>query len=164
MSAKHRPLLVILLSIVAAATTSARAAEGPPFEYMVTKIDVRDLEHSLRFYSEFFGYKEVIRTKPTANGSVQVYTTRGGQNFHDGLTFVYTPGLALSPGTPGLHTLVFSIRDLATTLSRLSAAGYTITRPARETRAYVAPESSSVVIAYVEDPNGYSLELVEWKP
>lgn len=156
-------LCLIAFAITALAPV-ARADEGPPFEYMVTKIDVGDLEKSLRFYSEFLGYQEVIRTRPTAEGSIQVYTTRGGQNFRDGLTFVHTPGRATSPNNPGLHTLVFSIKNIEATLGKIAAAGYKIIRPARETKAYVTAKSSSVVVAYVADPNGYQVELVEWKP
>jgi lactoylglutathione lyase len=141
-----------------------RADEGPPFEYMVTKIDVSDLEKSLRFYSDFLGYQEVIRTRPTPEGSVQVYTTRGGHNFRDGLTFVHTPGRAISPNNPGLHTLVFSIKNIDETLRKITSAGYKIVRPARETKAYVTSKSSSVIIAYVADPDGYQVELVEWRP
>lgn len=142
----------------------AHTEERPPFEYMVTKIDVSDLDRSLKFYSDFLGYQEVIRTPPTPEGSVQAYTTRGGQNFRDGLTFVYTPGRVISPKNPGLHTLVFSIKDLNNTLSKMTAAGYPLIRPARETKAYVTETSSSVIIAYVADPDGYQVELVEWRP
>jgi predicted enzyme related to lactoylglutathione lyase len=63
-----------------------------------------------------------------------------------------------------LHTLVFSIKNIETTLGKIAAAGYKIIRPARETKAYVTEKSSSVVIAYVADPDGYQVELVEWKP
>lgn len=161
---RNRSTLIALLLLFGATALPVASAERPPFEYMVTKIDVRDLDESLRFYSEFLGYREVIRTKPAANGSVQVYTTRGGKNFRDGLTLVHTPGREWKPGSVGLHTLVFSIRDIHDTLRRLSAAGYTITRPAQETQAYATEASSGVVIAYVADPNGYSVELVEWKP
>ena len=150
--------------MIAAATTSITAEESPPFEYMVTKIDVGDLEKSLRFYSEFLGYQEVIRTRPAIDGSVQVYTTRGGENFQHGLTFVHTPGRIISPNNPGLHTLVFSIKDIIATLNKMNAAGFRTIHSARETKAYVSSKSSSVVIAYVADPNGYQVELVEWKP
>jgi catechol 2,3-dioxygenase-like lactoylglutathione lyase family enzyme len=156
----------VLLSAIAIFSLfpTAHADNAPPFEYMVTKIDVSNLDESLRFYSEFLGYQEVIRTKPSAEGSVQVYTTRGGKNFRDGLTFVYTPGQAISPKTPGLHTLVFSITNLEETLRKMAAAGYRVVSPAKETKAYATAISSSVVIAYVADPDGYRVELVEWKP
>jgi len=156
--------LVLIVLAFTSTTKTAHADEGPPFEYMVTKIDVSDLDKSVRFYSEFLGYKEVIRTRPTPEGSVQVYTTHGGENFRDGLTFVYTPGRTISANNPGLHTLVFSIKNLDETLGKMIAAGHKVLRPPRETKAYVSSKSSSVVIAYVADPDGYQLELVEWKP
>jgi hypothetical protein len=60
----------------------------PPFEYMITKIRVADLEKSLEFYSSFFGYKEVLRTPESPAGAVQVYTSKDGCNFRHGLTLV----------------------------------------------------------------------------
>ena len=142
----------------------AQPPGNPPFEYMVTKIEVVDLERSLAFYRDFFGYQEVLRTPVSPAGMVQVYTTRGGHNFRDGLTLVAQRDRA-GPIVPGaLNTLVFSVTNLRQVLARIAAAGYTITKQPIETRNYPSPVTSSVVIAYVQDPNGYRIEIVEWKP
>lgn len=138
------------------------ADTGPPFEYMATKIWVHDLEASLAFYETVFGYQQVIRTATSPIGMVQVYTTRGGHDFQDGLTLVYEPDRAL-PGAGALHTLVFSVRDLADTIKRIEATSQPITRAPREVTNYASAVSSRVIIAFAEDPNGYAIEIVEWR-
>lgn len=136
----------------------------PPFEYMITKINVADLEKSLEFYSSFFGYKEVLRTPVSAAGMVQVYTTKGGRNYQHGLTLV-SEQERIAPVVKGaLHTIVFSVKDIANLVDRIEAAGYEITMAPRETKNYASSVSSSAVIAYALDPNGYPVEMVEWKP
>lgn len=135
-----------------------------PFEYMITKINVLDLDESLEFYSSFFGYKEVLRTPVSSSGVVQVYTTKDGCNFRHGLTFVHEKerGEAIAKGA--LNTIVFSVLDIANLVNRIEAAGYEITMRPFETKNYATPVTSSAVIAYALDPNGYPVEMVEWKP
>ena len=136
----------------------------PPFEYMVTKISVVELEKSLEFYSSFFGYKEVLRTPVSLAGVVQVYTTKNGRNFQHGLTLVHEKERNVPIAKGALHTIVFSVDDIASLVDRIEAAGYEITMAPRETKNYATSVTSSAVIAYALDPNGYSVEMVEWKP
>ena len=136
----------------------------PPFEYMVTKISVVELEESLEFYSSFFGYKEVLRTPVSPAGVVQVYTTKDGLNFQHGLTLVHEKERNVPVAKGALHTIVFSVDDIAGLVDRIEAAGYEITMAPRETKNYATSVTSSAVIAYALDPNGYSVEMVEWKP
>ena len=143
---------------------AAPAGARPPFEYTVTKINVLNLDESVAFYAQFFGYREVLRTKPSPSGMVQVYTTRGGENFRDGLTFVHDPGRTGPLERGALNTLVFSVTDIADVVRRIEAAGYKITRAPFETRGYPTPVTSAAVIAYAADPSGYPVEIVEWKP
>ncbi len=136
----------------------------PPFEYMITKINVVDLEKSLEFYSSFFGYKEVLRTPVSPAGVVQVYTTKDGRNFQHGLTLVHEKERNAPVAMGALRTIVFSVHDIAGLVDRIEAAGYEITRAPRETKNYATSVTSSAVIAYALDPNGYPVEMVEWKP
>jgi catechol 2,3-dioxygenase-like lactoylglutathione lyase family enzyme len=135
----------------------------PPFEYMITKIVVANLDKSIEFYSRFFGYKEVLRTPRSAAGVINVYTTKGGQNYQHGLTFVHKAGVSKPIEKGALHTIVFSVKDIAGLVNRIEAAGYEITMAPRETKNYSDSVTSSAVIAYALDPDGYPVEMVEWK-
>ena len=155
--------------MIAAVSNSVLAQDSPkemqpPFEYMITKIKVSNLEKSLEFYSSFFGYKEVLRTPVSAAGMVQVYTTKGGQNYQHGLTLVHEKEKNAPIPKGALHTIVFSVMDLLNLVDRIESAGYEITMAPRETKNYTSSVSSSAVIAYALDPDGYPVEMVEWKP
>lgn len=158
---------LLLSALVWMGVPRASAAEGArkaPFEYLAVKINVGDLDKTLAFYETFFGFKPAVRTNPSPTGMVQVYTTRGGENFRDGLTFVYEPGKPAPADRGALHTIVLSITDIMGTVKKLEAAGHKITRAPQSTDRYPSPLTSSVVIGYTVDPNGYPIEMVEWKP
>ena len=161
-------LVVTTLALCAvgfqAAAQSPTNTPRPPFEYMQIKINVGDLEKSMEFYSTFFGYKEVMRTPVSPSGMINVVTTKNGKDFQDGLIFVHQQGKS-APKDPGaLNTILFSVRDISGLIKRLEAAGHKIVSPPTETKNYASSVTSSAVIAYTLDPDGYSVEMVEWKP
>ena len=59
---------------------------------------------------------------------------------------------------------MFSVRDISGLIKRLEAAEHKIVSPPTETKNYASSVTSSAVIAYTLDPDGYSVEMVEWKP
>jgi len=154
----------LILGAIPSPASAAEEVRKAPFEYLIFKVRVGDLQKSLDFYATFFGYKEVLRTKPSPTGAVQVYLTRGGENFRDGLTLVHDPANPPPADRGALHTIVFSVRDIMGTVKRLEGAGHKITRPPTSTGNYPSPLTSSAVIGYTVDPNGYPVEMVEWKP
>ena len=87
---------------------------------------VRDLERSVAFYREAFGFEEVAR----AGGRMAFLRAAGSDNHHDlGLLAVGPAAPSPEPGSVGLYHLAWevgSISDLATardTLVRLGALG-----------------------------------------
>ena len=170
----YRKIRIALISIATCLMTVAipedsLAQDCPedlqaPFEYMITKVNVLELDESLEFYASFFGYKEVLRTPVSPAGVVQVYTTKDGCNFRHGLTLVHEKDRNEAIAKGALNTIVFSVLDIVGLVNRIEAAGYEITMAPFETKNYATPVTSSAVIAYAVDPNGYPVEMVEWKP
>jgi catechol 2,3-dioxygenase-like lactoylglutathione lyase family enzyme len=105
---------------------------------------VRDPDRSLRFYSSVFGVKEYYRD----DDSIQVQ----GPGPHDVLAFERTPKLAGQTG--GLDHFGFRLvdpKDIDVAVSTVMQAGGRLIR-----RGEFAP---GCPFAYVEDPDGYQIEI-----
>ena len=107
-------------------------------------IAVRDLERSLRFYTQVFGVREYFRDA----SSIQVQ----GPGPHDVIAFESNPGVAGIVG--GITHFGFRLRspgDIDLAISEVERAGGTVLR-----RGEFAP---GYPFAYVADPDGYEIEL-----
>jgi catechol 2,3-dioxygenase-like lactoylglutathione lyase family enzyme len=131
---------------------------------------VRDLERSLRFYRDGFGFREVSKVaiggEPTAT-LLELPDVRLEARFleRDGLRLellhYVTPAAAAAAGDlpmnrPGLTHLSFRVDDLDAALARLAAVGAAVRE---QTRVGVAAMGAQVV--FVTDPDGTRIELVQ---
>ncbi|MEA5153364.1 VOC family protein [Raineyella sp.] len=118
-----------------------------------TAYRVTDLDASLEFYRAL-GYREVGRVT-VEDGSVLAVLAFPGE-MTASLELVHRPeDGAVELGT-GFHHLVVQVHDLAAALAGLTTAGWEPTRPE-------APGGSEGPrTAWITDPDGYRIELVEW--
>ena len=105
---------------------------------------VRDLERSLRFYTEVFGVKEYYRDE----GSIQVQ----GPGPHDVIAFELDAEAA--GRTAGISHFGFRLVDAGDIDAAVEAAAIAGGRLLR--RGEFAP---GLPFAYVADPDGYEIEL-----
>jgi lactoylglutathione lyase len=118
---------------------------------MHTRMRVNDLERTVKFYEDALGLKVARRhTSP-----------RGAQ-----LAFLQTPNsdeeieicqLANSPAVqvqPDLMHLAFEVEDLAAFAVQLAKKGYQLSDGP-------TPTSTGAVIAFIDAPEGYEVELVQ---
>jgi lactoylglutathione lyase len=113
---------------------------------------VADLERSLAFYTGV-GY-EVVGTVPeTGFGSLTMLKLPGDEFVT--LELVHDPhGGAVEPG--GLNHLVVQVRSMPESVAQLTARGIEVDAP-------VSPDGSGDLwTAWVADPDGYRIELVQW--
>jgi catechol 2,3-dioxygenase-like lactoylglutathione lyase family enzyme len=130
---------------------------------------VRDLERSLAFYRDGFGFREVskvaIAGEPTATllGLPDVrlearFLERDGLRLE--LLHYVAPAAATAPELPmnraGLSHLSFRVDDLDAALAQLAAVGGAVRE---QTRVGVAEMGAQVV--FVMDPDGTRIELVQ---
>jgi len=126
-------------------------------------IRVTDLDRSLRFYSELFGLKEVARGDRTQDGGGR-YVLLRDQKSGQKLELNWYPenssyGVPYSPGE-GLDHIAFRVNNVSETLKQLAARGAKAVQlppPLREGKGI----SYSFKLAYVLDPDGNWIELVE---
>src|SRR5437764_6612008 len=113
---------------------------------------VADLERSLAFYTGV-GY-EVIGTVPeTEFGSLTMLKLPGDEFVT--VELVHDPERGtVDPG--GLNHLVIQVESMHATVAQLSARGIDVEAPA-------SPDGSGDFwTAWVADPDGYRIELVQW--
>jgi catechol 2,3-dioxygenase-like lactoylglutathione lyase family enzyme len=133
-------------------------------------ICVADLERSLHFYREGLGFREVSALELTGEPSATLlglpgvslrarYLERDGARIE--LLHYPSPG-ALGDGRPrpmnarGLTHLSFRVEGLDAALARLAALGGTVLAASR-----IGSERAGVQAAFVCDPDGTRIELVE---
>ena len=115
---------------------------------------VADLERSLTFYSGV-GYEVVGEVPETGIGHLTMLKLPDDEFVT--IELVHQPGDD-APGGSGLSHFVIAVESMATTVDRLAAAGIDVEAP-------TSPDGSDdFLTAFVTDPDGNRIELVQWPP
>ncbi len=113
---------------------------------------VADLERSLAFYSRV-GYEVVGSVPDTEFGSLTMLKLPGDEFVTLELVHDLHRG-AVQPG--GLNHLVVQVESVQESVAQLTARGIEVDAP-------VSPDGSGDLwTAWVADPDGYRIELVQW--
>jgi lactoylglutathione lyase len=126
------------------------------FRFLHTMIRVRDLDASLRFYTNLLGMK-LLRKRDYPSGQFTLsFVGYGDESSNTVIELTHNWGQAepYNLGSAFGH-LALGVPDVYETCERLAAAGVKIPRPAGP----MAHGGS--VIAFIEDPDGYRIELVQ---
>ena len=122
-----------------------------------TMLRVGDLQRSVDFYTKTIGM-DLLRTTDRPD---QKYTLAfvgfggGNKNGEAELELTYNYGESeYDLGTAYGH-VALGVDDVAETCERIRAAGGNVTRPPGPVKG------GKTVIAFVEDPDGYKVELIE---
>jgi lactoylglutathione lyase len=136
--------------------TAKAASDTDKYRFLHTMIRVRDLDKSLKFYTDLLGMK-ILRQRDYPTGKFTLafvgYGEEAGNTVIE-LTHNWEQAEPYQLGTAFGH-LAIGVPDVYKTCERLAAAGVKIPRPAGP----MAHGGS--VIAFIEDPDGYRIELVQ---
>ncbi len=121
-----------------------------------TMIRVRDLEKSLDFYTRILGMK-VLRRKDYPDGEfTNTFVGYGPEDSHAVIELTHNWGREEPYDLgDGWGHVALEVPDVYATCEALQEAGATITRPPGPMK------HGTRVIAFVEDPDGYKIELLE---
>jgi len=123
-----------------------------------TMLRVRDLEASVMFYRDHLGMAE-LRRREVPDGRYTLvfmgYPPSDGSNEIE-LTYNWDQAEPYQLGS-GFGHLAVGVADVSETVDMMRAAGVKISREPGPVKF------GTTVIAFVEDPDGYKVELIERK-
>jgi lactoylglutathione lyase len=138
--------------------TGAQGAADAKSGYRLlhSMIRVLDLEKSIDFYTRLFGMK-LLRRKDYPTGKfTNVFVGYGHEDSHTVVELTHNWGREepYQQGTAFGH-LAIAVPDVYRACERLAAEGVKVTR------APGPMKDSDLHIAFVEDPDGYKIELIQ---
>ena len=122
-----------------------------------TMLRVGDLQRSINFYTSSVGM-ELLRTieRPDQGYSLAFVAFGGGNKAgHAELELTYNHGVSNYDLGSAYGHIALGVDDVAATCERIRSAGGNVTREAGPVKG------GNTIIAFVEDPDGYKIELIE---
>ena len=126
------------------------------FRFLHTMIRVRDLDRSLDFYTRLLGMRLLRRTDFPDGKFTLAFVGYGDETTHTVIELTHNWGRdePYDLGT-GFGHLALGVTDLYGACARLAAEGVPLPRPPGPMK------HGPTVIAFIEDPDGYRIELIE---
>jgi lactoylglutathione lyase len=120
-----------------------------------TMLRVGDMPRSIRFYTEIMGM-QLLRTtdRPEQKYSL-AFVGYGDEAAHSVLELTYNYGVDRYELGSAFGHIAIGVADVAATCERVRSAGGLVTREAGPVKG------GSTIIAFVEDPDGYKIELIQ---
>ncbi len=123
--------------------------------FLHTMIRVADLDASIRFYCDHFGMK-LLRRKDYPGGEFTLaFVGYGDEKDHTVLELTHNWGQSEYQLGDAFGHVAIGVDDIYGTCDRLRADGVKITREPGPMK------HGTTVIAFVEDPTGYKVELIQ---
>lgn len=123
--------------------------------YLHTMLRVTNLERSVDFYTRLMGMQELRRRDVPDGKYTLVFLGYGPEESNTALELTYNYGVdKYEMGTQFGH-LAISFPDVVATCETLRKEGVKITREAGPVKF------GTTVIAFIEDPDGYKIELIQ---
>jgi lactoylglutathione lyase len=125
------------------------------FRLLHTMLRVKDLDASLDFYTNKLGMKLLRKTDFPSGEFTLAFVGYGDEEHHSVVELTHNWGQhEYEIGTAYGH-LAIAVPDIYQACDELAAQGVSIPRPAGPMKHGGRP------IAFIEDPDGYKIELVE---
>lgn len=120
-----------------------------------TMLRVGDLDRSIDFYTRLLGMTLLRKTDRPEQQYTLAFVGYGSNPDHAELELTYNYGVAqYDLGTAYGH-IAIAVDDAGATCAAIKAAGGNVTREAGPVKG------GATVIAFVQDPDGYKIELIE---
>ena len=120
-----------------------------------TMLRVGDLDRSIRFYTDVLGMRLLRRSENPSQKYTLAFVGYDDESASAVLELTYNCGVAsYDPGTAFGHVAI-EVDDAAAACAAVKAKGGNVTREAGPVKG------GTTVIAFVQDPDGYKIELIE---
>ena len=120
-----------------------------------TMLRVGDLDRSIDFYTRVLGMQMLRTTDRPDQRYKLAFVGYGDERTHAVLELTYNYGVERYDIGTGYGHVAVEVDDAAATCAAVRAKGGTVTREAGPVKG------GTTVIAFVQDPDGYKIELIE---
>jgi lactoylglutathione lyase len=125
------------------------------FSFLHTMLRVGDLEASVAFYTKVLGMQE-LRRRDVPDGKYTLVFVGYADNPDQAVVeLTYNYGVDKYEIGSGFGHLAVGVPDVAAMCAEVKAAGGKVTREAGPVKF------GTTIIAFVEDPDGYKIELIQ---
>ncbi|WP_160122113.1 lactoylglutathione lyase [Rhodovarius lipocyclicus] len=125
--------------------------------FLHTMIRVGNLDRSVAFYTQLLGMQELRRRDVPEGKYTLVFVGYGPEPAHAVIELTYNYGVETYELGTAFGHLAIGVPDVYALCDKLRAGGAKITREPGPVKF------GTTVIAFVEDPDGYKIELIERK-
>ncbi len=131
-------------------------SDSGKFKFLHAMIRVRDMDKSIDFYTRHLGMKLLRRDDYPAGEFTLAFVGYGEEKDNTLIELTYNWGQKddYDLGT-GFGHLAFGVQDIYGVCARLEKEGVPIPRPPGPMK------HGSTILAFIEDPDGYKIELIE---
>ncbi len=126
-------------------------------QFLHTMIRVGNLEKSIKFYTEIFKMKLLRKTDYPGGRFTNAFIGYGDESCNTVIELTHNWDTASYDIGTGFGHLAFGVEDIYATCETIRSQGIKITREPGPMK------HGTTVIAFVEDPDGYKIELIEKK-
>jgi lactoylglutathione lyase len=120
-----------------------------------TMLRVGDLQRAIDFYTQAMGMQLLRITRRPEQQYDLAFVGYGTNPDHAEIELTYNYGVTSYDLGSAYGHIAIGVPDVAATCEKIRAAGGTITREAGPVKG------GNTVIAFVQDPDGYKIELIE---
>ena len=122
-----------------------------------TMLRVRDLEKSVQFYKDCLGMQEFKRRDYPEGKFTLVFLGYGSEESGAAIELTYNYGDNVYDLGNGFGHIALEVDDAYAVCADVKGRGYKVSREAGPMK------HGTTVIAFIEDPDGYQIELVQKK-
>lgn len=123
--------------------------------FLHTMIRVGDLDRSIDFYTNIFGMKVLRKSDYPSGRFTNVFIGYGDEDSNTVIELTYNWDTDKYDLGTGYGHMAFGVPDIYKTCDEIRAKGIKISREPGPMK------HGTTVIAFVEDPDGYKIELIE---
>ena len=132
-----------------------RARHNPRMRILHTMLRVGDLQRSIDFYTKVLGMKLLRTTERPDQKYSLAFVGYGTNPEHAELELTYNHGVDHYDMGSAFGHIAIGVADAYAACDRIRAAGGNVTRDAGPVKG------GNTVIAFVTDPDGYKIELIQ---
>jgi len=123
--------------------------------FLHTMLRVGDLQRSVDFYTKLLGMKELRRRDVPDGKYTLAFVGYGDEDSSSVIELTYNYGVEKYDQGTAFGHLAIGVPDVAGTCEAVRKGGGKVTREAGPVKF------GTTVIAFIEDPDGYKIELVQ---